>query len=136
VWGFLGAFCVASAMLTATACSAATIQPIKGDVSINRGLGFQKLDGVVEAREGDVVMVSPDGSATVSYADGCKVRLEPGVVMTIVPLSPCASGSHAQDQHQNRFFNPEGAALLAALAGFTGLITYEILRTAHPPASP
>ncbi len=76
---------------------AATVQPVQGDLSINQGQGFQKVNGRVEAKVGDSVMVSPGGSATVSYADGCKVDVKPGAVVTIAPLSPCASGSYAAD---------------------------------------
>jgi hypothetical protein len=42
-------------------------------------------------------MVAPGGTATVVYDDGCKVAVQPGSVTTIAPLSPCASGSSAQD---------------------------------------
>ena len=48
------------------------------------------------ANVGDLVMVGPGGSATVVYDDGCKVNVQPGAVTTIAPLSPCASGSNAQ----------------------------------------
>jgi hypothetical protein len=138
VRGLFGALCVTIAVLTSSMCSAATIQPIQGVVSINHGQGFQKIYGVGVAKEGDSVMVSPDGSATVSYADGCNVKLEPGMVMTITALSPCASGSYAQDQ-QNDLFNNHGAWIaFGMLAGMTGFITYEILHTNQgpPPASP
>src|SRR5580658_8187587 len=98
--GSIGTFCFGFSLLIGTACSAATIEPIKGEVSINQGQGFQKIAGLAEAKEDDAVMVSPDGSAKISYPDGCKVSLQPGVVMTIAALSPCASGSNAQDGDQ------------------------------------
>lgn len=43
-------------------------------------------------------MVGPGGAATVVYDDGCKVDVQPGAVATVAPLSPCASGSNAQEQ--------------------------------------
>ncbi len=45
-------------------------------------------------------MVGPGGSATVVYEDGCKVDIRPGAVTTIAPLSPCASGSNAQNYNR------------------------------------
>jgi len=42
-------------------------------------------------------MVGPGGSATVVYEDGCKINVKPGAVTTIASLSPCASGSNAQN---------------------------------------
>jgi hypothetical protein len=44
-------------------------------------------------------MVGPGGSATIAYEDGCKVDVRPGAVTTIAPLSPCASGSNAQNRY-------------------------------------
>ena len=117
--GTVGASCFALSLLVATACSAATIIPVKGDVSINQGQGFQKVDGLVEANEGNSVMVSPGGSATVSYPDGCKISLQPGSVMTIPGLSPCASGSYADD-------NPVAGFVIGAGAlGAVGFGIYE-----------
>lgn len=137
--GYLGVICLGLSVLAGSACSAATIQPIKGDVSINHGQGFQKVDGATEAGEGDIVMVSPEGSAVVSYADGCKISLQPGMVMTIAPLSPCAAGSYAQDDqnHDNRAW---GYLFGAGAAAALGVGIYEATRTsqaaAPTPASP
>ena len=41
-------------------------------------------------------MVNPNGTATVSYPDGCKVNVRPGEVTTIAPSSPCSSPYAAQ----------------------------------------
>ena len=94
--GFLAAACAGLPLVIGTACSGATIEPVQGDLLINRGQGFQQVNGRIEADVGDLVMVSPDGSAIVSYPDGCKLSVQPGAVTTIAPLSPCASGSRAQ----------------------------------------
>ncbi len=70
-----------------------------GDLSINQGQGFKPINSRVEANVGDSIMVGPGGAGTVVYGDGCKVDVQPGAVTTIAPLSPCASGSYAQDTH-------------------------------------
>jgi hypothetical protein len=93
----LGTACFLGTLFYGMAALAATIQPVQGDLSVNQGQGFQKVNGRIEAKVGDSAMVSPGGSATVTYPDGCKVGVKPGAVVTIAPLSPCASGSYAAD---------------------------------------
>jgi hypothetical protein len=71
----------------------------------------------------------------VVYDDGCKVDVQPGAVMTVAPLSPCASGSYAQDS-----FDWGGVILGGAAAGLLGLGIYEATRNTtagtSSPASP
>jgi len=132
---FLGTLIVGSCLAMGTASWAATVEPVQGDLSVNQGQGFQKVGGRIDAREGDSVMVSPNGSATVSYADGCKVTLQPGAVMTIGALSPCASGSNADD-HDNTTLYAVGAGAAAAL----GFGIYELTQHSNnqplKPTSP
>lgn len=133
---FLAALCIGCLLLAGSAASAATIAPVKGDVSVNQGQGFKKLDAAFEAKVGDAVMVSPGGSAKVSYADGCTIELKPGAVMVIAALSPCASGSYADENDHN---DNTGALVFGAVtAGVTGFVIYEILQNTktRPPASP
>ena len=133
---FLAALCIGCLLLAGSAASAATIAPVKGDVSVNQGQGFKKLDAAFEAKVGDAVMVSPGGSAKVSYADGCAIELKPGAVMVIAALSPCASGSYADENDHN---DNTGALVFGAVtAGVTGFVIYEILQNTktRPPASP
>jgi hypothetical protein len=94
-----GAFCWA--MLLSSSTWAATLQPGQGQLSVNQGQGFQPVNSRIDANVGDSVMVTPDGSATVVYDDGCKVNVQPGAVATIAPISPCASGSYADDNNNN-----------------------------------
>jgi hypothetical protein len=133
------ALCVGCSLLAATASQAATVQPLQGQVSINQGQGFQPINGAVEAKEGDSIIVSPGGSATVSYADGCSVGVHPGAVMVVAALSPCASGSYAEEQDRNSDW--AGWAYGGVVLGVTGFVIYEIFQstktnqTLHP-ASP
>ncbi len=142
--GFCAAVCFGCSLLAATACRAATVEPLHGQISINQGQGFHQIDGAAELKAGDSVIVSPGGTATVSYADGCNVDLKPGAVMVIAALSPCTSGSYAQEQDSNWQNHDDtkwivGGVLLAA----GGVLAYEIYQSTQnnhqgqpPPASP
>lgn len=92
----LGTLAVGCAVLVASPSWAAMIEPGTGDLTINRGEGFQPVTNQTHANIGDLVMVGPSGAATITYDDGCKVAVQTGSVATIAPLSPCASGSYAQ----------------------------------------
>jgi hypothetical protein len=129
---FVSAFCLA--MLLSSSTWAATIEPGQGSLSINQGQGFQLVNSRVDANVGDSVMVSPGGSATVVYDDGCKVAVQPGTVATIAPLSPCATGSYAQDNDDA--WGAIGMGVLAA--GAAGIAIYEATKSSGntSPASP
>jgi len=128
---------------------AAIIERVGGDLSINRqGQGFETGSQTAIANPGDFVMVSLTGFANIFYADGCKITLQPGAVMVIAPLSPCAARSNAQDPGpNNRPFKPEGPpfgqeAVIAAAVGVSSFTAYEIYQAhktngpALQPASP
>lgn len=86
-----GAFLFGCFLLVASPCWAANVQPVQGNLYINRGQGFQPVAGPVDANIGDSVMVAPGGIATIIYPDGCKFGVQPGTVTTIAPSSPCTS---------------------------------------------
>ncbi|MGN6732616.1 MAG: hypothetical protein ACTHMB_11715, partial [Candidatus Binatia bacterium] len=121
----------------------------------NQGKGFKPLKHRVNIKVGDVVMVGPGGSATVVYDDGCKVAVHPGAVISITPLSPCASGSQAEeswlcrpdqtrpDQTHDCGLTAGTGIFSAAWLGMVGFISYEISQangaaatTRAKPASP
>jgi hypothetical protein len=138
-WGmrkFLGVACFVGSFVFATASWAVDIQAGQGDLSVNQGQGFQPVNGRVDAKAGDSVMVSPGGSATVSYPDGCQVSIQPGAVTTIAPLSPCASGSFAQSPQLPDI--PAGLIVGGVIVGgLAGVAIYEGTKsTSSPPASP
>ena len=119
-------FCVSligGSLLFVSASWAATIEPVQGSLQLNRGQGFQPVNSRLDANVGDTVVVGPGGAAAVTYSDGCKVSVQPGAVTTIAPLSPCASGSMADDNNQN------GLYFLGVAAGFglAGFGIYEII---------
>jgi hypothetical protein len=129
----LGAFCWV--ILLSSSTWAATLQPDQGSLTINQGQGFRPVNNRIDANVGDSVMVAPGGSATVVYDDGCKVTVEPGTVATIGPLSPCASGSNAQDYGVNW----GAVALGLGAGGLAGVGIYEATKSNNsttPPATP
>jgi len=126
----IGVLCCA--MVLSTSAWAATIEPGQGNLSINQGQGFQPVNGRIDANVGDSVMVAPGGSATVVYDDGCTVSVQPGGVTTVAPLSPCASGSYAQDNT-----NYTGVLLVGAgVAGIAGVAIYEGTKSTNNASSP
>lgn len=126
---FIGAFGLA--MLLSSSSWAATIEPGQGSLTINQGSGFQPVNTKVDANIGDSVMVGPGGTATVVYDDGCKIAVQPGAVTTIAPISPCASGSYAQDS------NWTGALIMGAAAGTAvGFGIYEAVQSPNGNGAP
>ncbi len=105
-------FICASALLMLSlflgpAVLAATVQPVEGDVLINRGSGYEPVSGPTQAKVGDSVMASPGGSARVVYDDQCSVAVKPGRVVAIAPEPPCKKMAS---------FDPDGTRMNAGLA--------------------
>jgi hypothetical protein len=125
----LCAFCCALLLSNSTwggVSFAATIEPVQGNLSVNQGQGFQPITSRVDVNVGDTLMVGPGGSATVTYDDGCTVKVQPGAVTTIAPLSPCASGSNAQNGPDD-YWLPLGFSLL--VVGIGTVIAVEGLKS-------
>jgi hypothetical protein len=78
-----------AALPVSSAAFAATVQPIQGNVLINRGAGYQSVTQQIVATVGDAVMVSKDGSALVVYDDQCSISVKPGNVVTVAAVPPC-----------------------------------------------
>src|SRR5580692_4918111 len=116
---------IGGSVLLVSASWAATIEPVQGNLSLNQGQGFQPVNSRVNANVGETVVVAPGSAAAVTYSDGCKVTVQPGAVTTIAPLSPCASGSMADDNNNNS----NGLYFLGVAAGFglAGFGIYEII---------
>jgi hypothetical protein len=132
-WGMtkrplLRALSFGCAVLLSTSCLAATLEPTQGDLSINRGKGFKPVKHRIVAHVGDSVMVGPSGGGRLVYSDGCKVDVIPGAVLTVTQLSPCASGSMAQNDNRNWWdMTPQQYGFWAVWGAAAGFIIYEAL---------
>ena len=141
------ALSVGCAVLVASPSWAAVVEPGSGDLTVNQGQGFKSITSRATANVGNSVMVGPGGSATVVYDDGCKVNVQPGAVTTIAPLSPCASGSNAQQwpwecppydpahPDQTGGCGWQTTAFWLAFLGMGAFISYEISQSGGAPAT-
>ena len=126
---------VACGLLLTVPSLAATVDSVRGQVSINRGDGFRRVTGTVQANIGDSVMVSPNGKARVVYPDGCAVEVNPGAVVTITALSPCKASSDIKPTP----FSVGGAIIVGGWVGQAILILLDDKGNVQPidlPVSP
>lgn len=96
------AFLIAAASIAATGviapAGAATVGDLQGEVLINEGSGFQPLKGAANAnlKPGSQIMVRPGGSALITYASNCSVRVPSGV-WAVQSAPPCEAGTNVID---------------------------------------
>jgi hypothetical protein len=83
--------------LMSTAARAAMLQEIQGVVLIDRGGGFDIIDGPTQLNPGDSVIANPGGAAQVVYPDGCRIPVEPGAVIAAQKKSPCSKEGAAPE---------------------------------------
>ena len=60
-----------------------TVDPVKPQVSINRGEGFKPVTAPTGVSTGDRVMAGPGGHGKIVYDDGCVVDVYPGNVVAV-----------------------------------------------------
>lgn len=65
---------------------------VQGSVLVNQNGRYVPVTAGTTLKAGDRIM-SMDGSASVTYADGCKVNVGARSMATVGTSSPCASGS-------------------------------------------
>jgi hypothetical protein len=71
------------ASLLCTPALAATVEVVKGTVSVKQGDGFRQITGPTEVYRGNMVMTAPGGKARIVYPDGCVVSVGPGGLATV-----------------------------------------------------
>jgi hypothetical protein len=126
-------------ILLPTASQAAMLQEIQGVVLIDRGGGFDSVEGPTQLNPGDSVIVNPGGSAHVVYPDGCRVPVQPGAVVGVNKHSPCSNAEQGvvAEGDQGGGFNTTnlliGGAVVALGAGAAILLIADDDET---PASP
>jgi len=83
--------------LMCAATQAAMLQEIKGAVLVDRGGGYDIIDGPTQLNPGDSVIANPGGGAKVIYPDGCTVPVRPGAVIAAQKTSPCSKKGAEQE---------------------------------------
>jgi hypothetical protein len=73
--------------------SAATVSGQEGTVLVNKGDGFIPITSDAELAPGGQIMVQPGGSALITYASNCTIRVGAGRVWTVQEAPPCAEGN-------------------------------------------
>jgi hypothetical protein len=79
------------------AVSATTVSGANGAVLVNDGKGFVPLSGSADVAPGSRVMVSPGQVATITYSEGCSVKVGSGRVWVIQQGNPCPNGAREVD---------------------------------------
>jgi hypothetical protein len=78
---------VAAFLATSVSATAATFTGLQGDVTVNRGRGFQQASTGSQVQPGDRVMLKQQSYARITYDNGCTILLEqPGLYD--VPTDP------------------------------------------------
>jgi hypothetical protein len=88
-FGFAAAVACGLALSAPAHAATATVQSVQGNVSIDRGTGFQQLTSAMPAEVGNRIMAAPGSSAKIVYGDGCTVEVKPGSVVSVGKESPC-----------------------------------------------
>jgi hypothetical protein len=114
--------------LTLSSAQAALLGDVSGAVSVSYGGGFKPVAGSVNVGPGDRVRTG-DGSATITYPNGCTVRVGPHQVVAVLANPPVCNGAAIYD-------DPTGAALggLLIAGGIAGAIAAS--NNNGQPASP
>jgi hypothetical protein len=121
------------ACLGATALPAAVmLEAVQGQVLVNRGSGYRFEVGSTELKPGDMVIANAGASAHVTYADGCVVPIEAGLVTTVAERSPCAAQSGGASSFG---LTPTTLAIGVAAVG-AGVGAAALLGGGDKPASP
>lgn len=68
----------------------AMLEDVRGEVLIGNEGGFVRVSDASKVGVGSNVMTLHEGHAVISYADGCKVTVGPGSLVTVADFSPCA----------------------------------------------
>lgn len=130
VLGFVVAASISAAV------RAAMLEPIQGDIRINRGAGYIPVNSPVELKSGDRVLVGSDGSATLVYSDCCSVEGGSESLLTVGTHSPCGAKDEPYRSRFCKLVRPIGPAPLLGLAtaGLLGGGLAAAAGNANPPA--
>jgi hypothetical protein len=68
----------------------AMLEDLRGEVLVGNEGGFIRVSNASKVGVGANVMTLHEGRAVIAYADGCKVAVGPGSLVTVADFSPCA----------------------------------------------
>lgn len=100
--------------MTGAAHAEANLSETKGQVLVNAGAGFVAHAGQA-LKAGDRIMLGPNASARVTFADGCSLPVNAGII-TIPQVSPCKSKAQFGGGLRNLLANPLVIAGVVATA--------------------
>jgi hypothetical protein len=84
-----------TALLSVGSLRAATLEDIQGEVLVDRGGGFDIINGPTTLNPGDTVIANPGSYAQVVYDGACKVPVQPGNVIAVHKEAPCNGGGES-----------------------------------------
>lgn len=128
---------------TALAAQPATLGAVQGSVLVNQTGKYQPVKASTSLRAGDRV-IATDGSARLTYADGCVVSITARSMATIGAESPCGGSSNLV-RVANQGYDDGGGMFGAGSADFLlflgfGLVTLGVTAAAlnddENPTSP
>ncbi len=79
------------AALMASSAEAALVTNIQGAVSVNSGDGYRPAENATVVAPGDRVRTG-DGSADITYENGCTVKIGPGQTAIVLYAAPVCDG--------------------------------------------
>ena len=76
-----------------SAAKAANLEITQGEVLLSQGTGYRAVRNSMELQVGDTVVSKPGSAAEITFADGCSVHLQIGMIFTVEEKSPCGTGA-------------------------------------------
>lgn len=129
-----------ASLFASSFAQAATLDTIRGGVTLNRGDGYKPVQQSTKVKRGDTVMAGPNGQARIVYDDGCTVQVVSDGVVTIAPESPCALGAlnNAEPGLIGPGMSPNTTLLMtgAIVLGGAGIAAIVVHNNKQTPASP
>ncbi len=118
---------------------------VQGSVLVNQNGRYVPVTASTPLKSGDRIM-SMDGSATVTYADGCKVTVGARSMATVGSSSPCgaassgvvraASGDGYDDREGAGFWGSKDLLLWGVFGVVTGAAVAQAVHKDNTPTSP
>jgi len=80
-------------VFAASGAHSATVTPQRGTVFVNPGGGYAQIQAPTEVPAASKVMISPGGSATLTYSPDCSIQIAEGV-WSVSEQAPCGGADY------------------------------------------